>query len=61
MYNVDDKVLLNKSGMCSEHKGQIGTIVKINNPGLRASYFIKFDDGKVEIQREQHFTKYIPE
>lgn len=55
MHEVGTKVKLHKGGMCSKHKSQEGVIVRVKGEGPRASYFIEFEDGQVEIQRSKHF------
>lgn len=55
MHNVGDKVKMHKGGMCSTHKSQMGTIIRVTGKDPRPSYFIQFDDGKIEIHRKDVF------
>ena len=55
MIEIGRKVKIHRSGVCSKHKGQEGTIIRSSGSDPRTSYFIQFDDGKIEIHREKSF------
>ena len=55
MLSIGQTVKMKRGGICSKHKGQEGTIIRINGSGPRASYFVQYSDQKVEVHRIKAF------